>query len=180
MDLGFMQNWPKELALSEPNTYFIEKINLGLLQNRLIKRIDYVDSLEEYRSKFNCNWDIKPDLTSKIHTIRRDENNRWKAGMNIHFVINSRTKNRFQFAPIVKCVSVQEIEFKWDFTQTMCWVFIDGKSFTTFEKSEQGIEYGENAKKIAHNDGFESKEDFFKYFNEDFKGKLIHWTKLNY
>lgn len=175
-----MQNWPKELALSEPKTYFIEKINLGLLQNEKIKRIDYVDSLEEFRAKFNTNWDIKPHLAPKLHTIRRDEQNRWKEGMNIHFVVNGRTKDRFQFSPVVKCVSVQTIEFKWDYEKSMCWVFIDGISHTTFEKRECSIEYGENAIKLAKNDGFESVEDFFKYFNEDFKGKLIHWTNLKY
>lgn len=174
-----MQNWPKELALSEPKTYFIEKINLGLLQNEKIKRIDYVDSLEEYRSKFNCNWDIKPDLTSKIHTIRRDENNRWKAGMNIHFVVNGRTKDKFQFAPVVKCVSVQEIEIKeMIMTANNCIKLDDGRVFTVRIDSN----YMSNFRiiQLAMNDGFESVEDFFKYFNEDFKGKLIHWTNLKY
>lgn len=169
-----MQNWPKELALSEPKTYFIEKINLGLLQNEKIKRIDYVDSLEEFRAKFNTNWDIKPHLAPKLHTIRRDEQNRWKEGMNIHFVVNGRTKDRFQFAPIVKCVSVQEIEilhcpFPVDSEQNHEIVSVDNKILKRAE-----------IKLIAKNDGFESVEDFFKYFNQDFKGKLIHWTNLKY
>jgi len=33
---------------------------------------------------------------------------------------------------------------------------------------------------LAKNDGFEGIEDFFKWFNEDFKGKIIHWTNYKY
>ena len=35
-------------------------------------------------------------------------------------------------------------------------------------------------RELAKNDGFESVEDFFAYFNKDFKGKIIHWTDLQY
>lgn len=28
--------------------------------------------------------------------------------------------------------------------------------------------------------GFDSVKDFFRYFNKDFKGKIIHWTDLKY
>lgn len=185
-----MQQWPKEMAMQDNKTYFIEKINLGLLENGLIKRIDYVESLEDYRSQFGDNWDCKPNLSPKIHTIRRDEHNRWKPGMDIHFVINSRTKDRFQFAPVIPCVSVQSIEIinaerygindpgisyhgttelygeTWHFALI---VKIEGKDL-----NRQEVEA------LAVNDGFESVWDFFKYFNNDFKGKLIHWTNLRY
>jgi ribonuclease HIII len=33
---------------------------------------------------------------------------------------------------------------------------------------------------LAQNDGFNTIYDFFAYFNEDFTGKLIHWTDLKY
>ena len=33
---------------------------------------------------------------------------------------------------------------------------------------------------LAINDGFESLKHFFEYFNEDFEGKIIHWTDLKY
>lgn len=37
-----------------------------------------------------------------------------------------------------------------------------------------------NMLKLAINDGFESIDDFFNYFNEDTTGKIIHWTDLEY
>ena len=170
MTLGFMQQWPKEMAMIDTKTYFIEKINLGLWQNQLIKRIDYIDSLEEYRSKFNSNWDWKPKLSPKLHTIRKDEQKIWRAGMDIHFVVNGRTKNRFQFAPVVKCVSVQEIEIVHGLKR-------DKQALV---KVGDKVLHISEIKELAMNDGFESVEDFFNYFNQDFKGKLIHWTNLRY
>ena len=168
MTLGFMQHWPKEMAMQDNKTYFIEKINLGLWQQGLIKRIDYIDELEEFRSKFGDNWDWKPKLHPKFHTIRNEESNRWKPGMDIHFVINGRSKNRFQFAPVVKCVRVQTIEIKHAFPHR--YIFVDGRFLNSWKEMNR----------LAMNDGFESVEDFFKYFNQDFKGKLIHWTGLKY
>lgn len=34
--------------------------------------------------------------------------------------------------------------------------------------------------KIAINDGFDSVDDFFSWFKDDFTGKIIHWTNLKY
>lgn len=172
MTLGFMQHWPKEMAMQDDKTYFIEKINLGLLQQDLIKQIDYVDYLDEYRTKFHGNWDCKPYLSPKLHTIRKDENDRWNAGKDIHFVVNGRTKDRFQFAPVVKCVSVQEIfisNLRDADSINRVFVQINGRFLNHNE-----------IKTLAQNDGFESVEDFFKYFNQDFHGKLIHFTNLKY
>ena len=33
---------------------------------------------------------------------------------------------------------------------------------------------------LSLNDGFDSVQQFFKWFNKDFEGKIIHWTKLKY
>jgi hypothetical protein len=33
---------------------------------------------------------------------------------------------------------------------------------------------------LMKNDGFESAEQFFNWFNGYFKGKIIHWTDLKY
>lgn len=173
-----MQKWPKVMGMQDDKTYFIEKINLGLLKSNQSKAIDYVESLEDYRSRFGGNWDTKENLKPKIHTIRKDESERWKPGMKIHFVVNNRSPNRFQFAPVVQCVSVQEFKIEW--INGTAWVTIGNRSFTTFRKTKTGCEYGGNAKELALNDGFATVEDFFKYFNKDFKGRLIHWTNLRY
>lgn len=33
---------------------------------------------------------------------------------------------------------------------------------------------------LAKNDGFSGVKEFFEWFSEDFKGKIIHWTDLKY
>lgn len=177
----------------KPN-YFIEKIWSGfthfagdtewlcLYNNyKIYHKVDLGKPWdEEYPS---INRGNKP----KLHTIRQDPSNRWRAGMDIHFVINNRTKNRFQFAPVVKCVRVQTIEIEWvdlgTFLGREVRVFVDStKVIGKFNENDKycldGI--GRSLEDLATNDGFDSVEDFFKYFNNDFKGKLIHWTNLKY
>ncbi len=175
MTLGFTQT-----INGKPN-YFPEKIIMGLdiPDYKKFTLMDHLAdvvipySIDEFRNgKCNPLFPHKP----KLHTIRTDPSSRWKAGMDIHMVINNRTKNRFQFAPVVKCTSVQvfELEYKNHLlaqnpNYTYCVLKIDGVS-----RSREEIE------ELAINDGFDSVEDFFKYFNKDFKGKLIHWTDLKY
>lgn len=47
----------------------------------------------------------------------------------------------------------------------------DGKP--TYFPEEQMI-------KLANNDGFDTTDDYFKWFNRDWRGSLIHWTDLKY
>jgi len=106
----------------------------------------------------------------KLHTIREDKKNLWKAGNDIHFVINNRTPQRFQFAPVVKCVSTQRIEILHGLkSDKQAFVAVDGKTL-----------HISDIKRLAINDGFDSVDDFFAWFKEDFKGKIIHWTNLKY
>lgn len=101
----------------------------------------------------------------KTHTIREDKNNRWQAGVKIDFFINPRTKNMFRFAPVLPVVSIQFISIKPAIKE----VCIDGHYLSSSEKVQ-----------VAQNDGFDTIEDFFAYFNTDFVGKIIHWTDLRY
>ena len=118
---------------------------------------------KECRSRNLLNGRLQP----KKHTIRKDSRNRWKKGNLIHMVIENRTKNRFQFAPILKVTSIQEIKIIWKNGEKD--VYIDDNFVGLF-----GIE------KLALNDGFESVEDFFNWFSEDFTGKIIHWAGVYY
>jgi len=166
----------------KPN-YFIEKIWKGLVDNKIENNVQLGYYAGNYHNKFGKFWDttieemlFNDDLAPKLHTIRRDEHNLWGAGCDIHFVINSRTKNRFQFAPVIKCVSVQEIVIKQNHGKPS--VYIDGRDIYEWDCE---IENGYPAlKQLANNDGFDSVEDFFAYFNKDFTGKIIHWTDLKY
>src|SRR5699024_2081987 len=74
------------------------------------------------------------DHIPKIHTIRHDEKDRWKPGMKIHPIINNRTKNRFQFAPVVECQSVQKIKIKRGRLGSTIRVEIDDKIFYYYGK----------------------------------------------
>lgn len=178
MTLGFTQK-----INGKPN-YFIPKIWKSFLKGVLMNANEFTEKFkalsDEYQRKIN---DVKP----KLHTIRADTSNRWKAGMDIHMVINNRTKNRFQFAPLVKCVSVQKIEIEWTDSGTLLGrearVYIDEtKQIGKYsEKEKYYLDVpGRSLQELAINDGFDSVEDFFAYFNKDFKGKIIHWTDLKY
>jgi len=168
MTLAFSQQ------LNKIPTYFVEKIQEGLLKNNLITLDSFLDIRHSYFSKNNIeNWNFN-DIPEKIHTIREDNNNRWKAGNLIHFVINNRTPNRYQFAPVLKCVSTQKVVIKYFYNpETEAFdlptVFIDTEPM-----------FYDQLKELAINDGFENTEAFFNYFNKDWKGKIIHWTDKKY
>ncbi len=165
MTLAFSQ------AINGKLTHFPEKILNGLVNNELIKVSEYRDLQIQYVKKvISTNW----IFANKIHTIRRDEKNKWKVGNKIHFVIYNRTPQRYQFAPIVPCVSVQPIKIKYCYNRNTRAldtpiVYVDG-----FQISITEIEM------LAINDGFKNSEAFFEYFNTDFEGKIIHWTDKQY
>lgn len=180
MTLSFNEKYPERMGelAGQPN-YFIQKI---WNSNPFLKLDSEI--LIDYYAKYECNfkhgWNQYLNIPPKLHTIREDKADRWKAGNNIHFVINNRTKNRFQFAPVIKCVSVQEIEIKYKILRHRVSpsgidqyvevnVFLDGLKLIKNE-----------VEKLVINDGFPSLEAFFLFFNKDFQGKIIHWTDLKY
>lgn len=169
----------------KPN-YFVESIWEGLLRNIFEEDKEYDEYLRLHKNKFGTYWDWFPNdherlENPKIHTIREDKNNRWKPGNDIHFVINNRTKKSFQFAPVLPVVSVQRISIKHENTYThkkTATIEIDGNWFAAYNFNQNNI-YGK-LELLIKNDGFNSVEDFFNYFNEDFDGKIIHWTNFKY
>lgn len=179
MVLGFRTKWQIEnmpIHMAGKPTYFIEKIWASVIHTiREINISHYEEYLNAHKSLFGTDFGYnKVKINPKHHTIRRDELNRWIQGKKIHYYINNRTPQRFRFAPVLKCISTQRIEITYDeeICERECCepaVFIDGDSidFQTLEA-------------LAINDGFDSIEDFFAYFNTDFKGKIIHWTDLKY
>lgn len=170
MNLSFSTNYKN----SEP-TYFIDKIWDSLVDFSIVAQHTRDFYFQLYVKKFNRIWDSVPNVCPKKHTIRKDEHNIWKAGMKIHFVINNRTKKRFQFAPVMVCKSVQRIEIRYTHHETKIGTFecvavrIDGRFLDYYE-----------IEKLAINDGFSSFGHFLKWFDNDFTGKIIHWTDLKY
>jgi len=135
--------------------------------------------VKQHTDKFGRLWEVPPAnaTSAKIHTIRADEKDRWKAGRLIHFIINNRSKERFQFAPVIAVKSLEKFVLEWQdiegdgVMEPIGW--IDGKVFALGRDAENWIE-------LAKNDGFESTEDFFNWFDKPFKGKIIHWTNHKY
>lgn len=171
MTLSFSTKWPKRMGdLSGQPNYFIEKIWLSLLGDGR-----YCNQIEDYENEhvrkiggyFEKPQYREEDIYPKRHTIREDKNNRWKDNNDIHFVINNRTKDRFQFAPVIKCVSVQQIQIYH--MENSKNIYVDGIWLSDDE-----------IKQLALNDGFPSIKAFFDFFNTDFDGKIIHWTDLKY
>lgn len=168
MTLSFSTEWPDRMGklAGKPN-YFVWKILDGLSVQDIITE----EELSPYFDSIVAKEPVWPNNIAKLHTIRKDQHNRWKSGRDIHMVINSRTKDRFQFAPVVKCVSVQTIEIVHRHIKhgRAINVYVDGQIIS-----------GETLERIALNDGFDTVDDFLLYFNENFTGKLIHWTDLKY
>lgn len=126
--------------------------------------------------------EYKKDFIPKIHSIRKGK--RWKAGNVIHMATGVRTKKYFRFngdgIGLDVCKAVQTIEIK-EIAITdsnYCYVTEDHKIFTV---TVDGWKFTRDGIKIlAFNDGFESAEDFFKWFDKDFEGQIIHWTDFKY
>lgn len=164
-------------------SYFIDKIQTGLITNELMDFDEYHDILNKYREQFKVCGIAKPTVEEyyeKVTTIREDESNRWKAGNDIHFVINNRRPNRFQFAPVLKCKNVQKIRIGEMAMTASESCFIDSQGKIRVIYVDDHRLFREDIVKVAHNDGFDTAEDFFDYFNKDFTGKIIHWTDLKY
>lgn len=118
----------------------------------------------------------------KIHTFREDPNQRWHAGRKIHMAAGVRTKNYFCFLES-ECVSVQSIHIQYEwFHQVMMdlKVIVDGD--LKYHIQDNGIHTDGTVfiEQLAKNDGFDSVEDFFKWFHSDYQGKIIHWTDFRY
>jgi hypothetical protein len=151
-------------------TKFVGKIWQGLLNDNSATEGDIGNILLDANDKQLNEFDFyKNELLPKIHSIRKDPHDLWKPGRKIHMVIFNRTKNRFQFAPVLECKSVQRIEIKYGYFSKR--VYVDRDQFE--------LRYDE-LHELIRNDGFNSVDDFFRFFNKDFVGKIIHWTDFLY
>lgn len=112
----------------------------------------------------------------KIHTIRADKVNRWKAGYEIHHAVNNRT-------PQYRCF----LKNRCRSTQQVLIVLLKGTSqppilSITVDRRRLNRE---EVHKLAVNDGFNGEAEMIKWFFKDPKdevwsGKIIHWTPFKY
>ena len=162
---------PFSTQLNGKPTHFVEKIWEAILQ----KGIPFTyEGMEIGAIALPKGYVIKTH-SPKLHTIREDNKNRWKVGTKIDFFINCRQKDMFRFAPVLPVISIQRVFMTY---LPQCGngfqVSIGGRELNPFE-----IEV------LAVNDGFDSVEEFENYFisvmkDDEFPGKLIHWTNFKY
>lgn len=170
---------------------FVEKISVGLYAKGIISLEKLVELSREPKNPLPVEYYFLDSarctlegVIPKYHTFRwyrktkdgEKSKNQWKAGMDIHPVINNRTKDFYQFLPTIKCVSVQDVHIVYEDGKPN--VYIDKQPFY-FHTSRNT--FGEDKMlRMAYNDGFPNMEAFFNYFKEDFIGNIIHWTDLKY
>ena len=138
-------------------TYFIEKIWQGFP--------DADKYIEEWftEGKIYEGYDFHPDafgMVPKLHTIRKDEKNRWEQGVMIDFFINARQKDMFRFAPRIPVISTQDIFMTHrgsalEITIAKVGSYMGGDDFM-LDAFQQGL--------LAQNDGFDEYDDFRTYF----------------
>lgn len=165
---------PFSTQLNGKPTFFVEKIHKAFRLKELNMKAAIYPQIH-YTPDYN--FFVKDKCHYKIHTIREDKTDRWKPGILIDFFINCRQKNMFRFAPRVPVVSVQKFQIvyydktdtKWDIPHLKYAVRIDNRRLEPTD-----------IEKLALNDGFETIKAFFEYFNEDYVGKIIHWTDKRY
>ncbi len=115
---------------------------------------------------------FKPQFVPKImdgtkkHTIREDKTNRWKVGMKMHMATGVSTKKYHEFNR-ESCKGIESIIIRR--VGSIAGIFVAGELLSKNE-----------AYYLALRDGFDSLEDFFKWFNKDFEGKILHWTDFKY
>lgn len=172
MILGFKQQFPWSTKKNPAPTNFREKILAGVgMVNIHSKAPTSVGVLEDNFS-LTGNSIYKP----KIHTMREDPHNRWRAGRSIQMVYRGPKYSILDhfnkgIPELEKCKSVQKVEIKWIKPEipTGAEVIIDGR-FLSYDEIDT----------LAINDGFNSIEDFFRWFRNNWSGYILHWTDFRY
>jgi len=116
-------------------------------------------------------WQFKEKILdgSKIHTIRRDNKNRWNRG-NIIYFTNETCSDINNYFKIGECINTQKIEIMQNVGLT---IKVDDKYISK-----------DQINSLFKNDGFDDLIDFLIFFNKNygqhFTGKIIHWTDFKY
>ena len=150
MNLGYKQKFPDGTP-----TLFREKLIIGSMKMK-----DVAINHDTYKLMNGVYVNLHP----KLHSIRTDEKDRWRAGVTVHHLYNSRTPSRENFMTST-CISTQKImiietpqivtDFRGNPRQAgrMRSILVDGKIL----KPPQMYQ-------LAINDGFNNLEHFFSWF----------------
>jgi hypothetical protein len=155
-------------------TLFREKIWKGVVNTEAgAKTTMRGQSMKDYLK-------VEEDLHPKIHTIREDVHQRFQPGMDLDHCYYPYTKHRDTFLRY-KCLWVQPILIKYlaECTEGDIEAATTGVYAPTVMIGGRPLSQ-DKVKDLALNDGFSTVEDFFRYFNSDFSGRIIHWTNVRY
>lgn len=129
-------------------------------------------------TKTPTNFIEKIKTGKKPHSFR--EGDRWRPGMKIHMATGVRTPNYEQFNKDWKhaqtVVSTQKVEILTTH-EIPGILFYDEKPG---EETKARFIYGKGLEIIAKKDGFDTVEDFLKFFHHHWFGQIVHWTDLRY
>lgn len=183
MNLSFSTVFPgNKKGLSGKPTLFVEKILHGLDRFNLTGFFEWNEVfLEAYKEgyllkEYKDGVLFEDDYDGKIHTIRGKGKRKWNE-KKIHFRIwtgKPYVTPTFLFAPIIPCTGTEDIFVIHpdnENDQFKPYVMI-GDKYLWNDSPEM--------KELAINDGFDSVDDFFLWFDEYFEGEIIHWTKRRY
>jgi hypothetical protein len=121
-------------------------------------------------------------LNPKLHSIR--EGQRWKVGDTIHMATGVRTSSYWQFnkdiPDLQKVKAIQRIDIIIR-NDSVRMIFVDRKLKYLYSKKDQAEIDGSWFLEFAYNDGFDNKEQFWKWFTKTIRnGQIIHWTDHKY
>lgn len=152
-------------------TYFVPKIigSYSLIFNdyTIFNLIKGKSSEDEFK-------DICKQIfySTKIHSLRLDKSNRWKAGNLIHFYLWNRTKRATCFA-VTKCKAIEYAIIEPHLKQVRV-ASINELGIVNRLLSPKELD------QFMTNDGFDCAEDFWAFFTESETYKIIHWTNYRY
>ncbi len=174
MILSFMTKWSNECMgdLAGKPTHFVEKIWKSFPEEPICEELRNVVFSQ------NFDWNAYVHVLPKKHSIRNDWNGRWRPGLPIHYYIYPRTANMLNFFPVKPCISTQSIEIKRASGHRAIAYAPNGKSLDVLIDGRRLFVHEIDL--LAMNDGFDDALDFFRYFGQNYKGKIIHWTYLKY
>jgi hypothetical protein len=173
MNIPFMQ----EFTWGD-KTYFIEQL-WNMCMNHNIFDIETSNKYHGFCNEIELYYDYEYSFENeKLHTIRHISD-RFKPGIKVQPYIwtgKPYRSKQFYFMPQIELISKQKIEIKYiNLNSDYPVIWIDNKIFLYFNSHDLKI-----LEVLSKNDGFNSIEQFFKYFNKDFIGEIRHFTTLKY
>ena len=154
MNIMFMTKFPDGTP-----TDFVRKIIKSIYPHEYENRRSMVEMM--------VSGMVPPFIFPKRHSIRRSK--RVRRGMQLSLRTWHGKPYRSKQAEFLNhiCVSTQDVTIFRVHGKVRVWI-------------GDNILDNETVEVLAINDGFDSADDFVKYFQKGFIGQIIHWTGLRY